>query len=126
MGKKAVDYLIRVHWLDGSTELLLAHVEVQSQYDVALEERVYVYCTYIDMRYSEPVIRLVILADDRPGWKPYAYERNLLDRKLYFEFHVCKLLELSQDQQALQRKGPAVIVVLAHVLALQTHKDMQL
>jgi len=81
VGKGIVDCLVRVHRLDGNQALLLVHIEVQAQYDVELPERVYVYNTRADMRYPEPVISLVFLADDRPEWKPNVY--NLLTFSSY-------------------------------------------
>lgn len=72
------------------------------------------------------VISLVILADDRPRWKPAFYEHNVLGCKTRFEYPVCKLLDLAKQWSELEKlKSPAATVIMAHVRALQTHGDMR-
>lgn len=126
-GKRFVDYLVRVIRRDGKKTLLLIHIEVQSQYDKNLSKRTYDCNVRISIRYPEPVISLVILADDRPRWKPAFYEHNVLGCKTRFEYPVCKLLDLAKQWSELEKlKSPAATVIMAHVRALQTHGDMLL
>lgn len=126
-GKKFVDVLIQVHQKNGSKALLLIHIEVQCQFDADLPERTFVYNTLISLQYPEPVVSLVILADDHPDWKPTSYERDALGCKTHFQFHACKLLDLAKHWDEMkEHANPAIIVIMAHVRALETYGDMQL
>ena len=77
LGKQRADKLIKVRRLDGEAEWVLVHVEVQAQPDESLPERVYQYHHRIADRFGRRVATLVVLADERAGWRPSVFETEL-------------------------------------------------
>jgi hypothetical protein len=127
LGKQRVDKLIKVLRLDGCEEWVLVHVEVQTQPDADLARRVYQYHHRIVDRFGKRVATLVVLADEREGWKPQVYEAELWGCGLRFYFPVCKLLELGADRNRLEEgDNPAGLVVAAHLAAQATRGNMDL
>ena len=75
-------------------------------------------------RYRLPLASLVVLADDRPQWRPDHYERRLWGCELKLKFPVVKLwdyqgrlVELAADP------NPFALATAAHLLAQATRKD---
>src|SRR5207248_913998 len=94
LGEQRVDKLIKVQLRDGGEEWILVHVEVQHQHDINLPERVYQYHHRVRDRFGKRVLSLVILADERPDWRPNHYEEEVLGCRVRFDFPICKLLDL--------------------------------
>lgn len=126
LGRLRVDKLVKVARKDGARQLVLIHLELQTQPDKDLPRRVYHYHHRISDCFGLPVVTLVILADDRPHWKPTVYEEKLWGCHLRFEYPVSKLLELARDPLFLEQSpNPAAVVVAAHLAALATAKDSE-
>jgi hypothetical protein len=126
LGKRFVDKLVKVYQLGGKETWILIHIEVQSQYEARFAERIYVYNYRIYDRYRRKVVSFVILADDRPSWRPSEFGYEIFDMEVKFRFPVVKLLDLSQDWQALaESDNPFATVVMAHLKASQTRNDRQ-
>jgi len=60
-----VDKLVRVVLLDGREEWILIHVEIQTQVDGTIPQRVYQYHHRVEDRFGKPVLTLVVLADEQ-------------------------------------------------------------
>jgi len=118
-GVLRVDKLIRVRRLDGSAELFLIHVEVQSQRDADLPRRMFRYFSRILDHFDQLPVSLAILADPNPLWRPGPYEYRFGSGSLVFECCTCKLAEL--DLEPLIAAGnPVARVIQAHRLAQGT------
>jgi hypothetical protein len=127
LGKQRVDKLIKVQRLDGAEEWVLLHVEVQAQPDEGLPRRVFQYHHRIVDRFERRTATLVVLADERDGWKPQCYEEELWGCRVRFEYPVCKLLELGKEKSRLEAsENPAAVVVAAHLAAQATRGNMDL
>ena len=113
IGKQRVDKLVKVCRRDGTEEWLLVHLEIQSQPDRRLPERMYLYHRRIADRYNRRVVSLAVLADNRPRFRPGPYEQETWGCLLRFEYPTCKLLDFGSEQ--LEREtNPAAIVIAAH------------
>jgi hypothetical protein len=112
-GPLRVDKLIKVFRRDGVEEWLLIHIEIQSQPDHRLAMRVYQYRYRIADRYQKPVVSLVVLADDSPGFRPGPYEEDILGCRVRFEYPSCKLLDLEEAMLEAE-DNPIAMVILAH------------
>jgi predicted transposase YdaD len=122
IGLRRADLLAKVFCLAGTEEWILIHVEVQSQRDPGLPERMFTYYMRIRERYGRPVVGLALLADEQPGWKPAVYETETWGCGVQFRYHVCKVTEL--DRASLQRSAnPIATVVLAYLSAQATRGD---
>jgi hypothetical protein len=76
-------------------------------------------------RFGRRVLTLVILADERPDWRPSSYEEEILGCRVQFDFPICKLLDCVQKAEEGSRAGqPSAVVVLANWAAPRTRTDM--
>jgi hypothetical protein len=70
LGLRLAEKLARVWRKNGQETWALAHIELQGQQETGLPERIYTYNYRIFDHHKKPVASLVVLADDRPGWRP--------------------------------------------------------
>jgi hypothetical protein len=126
LGRRRVDKLVRVTLRNGDVGLVLIHVEVQSQWEAAFNERMYIYNYRLFDRYHKPVASLAVLGDEQPHWRPDRYEYELLGCRAGLHFPVVKLLDYGADWPALEANdNPFATVVMAHLKALETRNDDQ-
>src|SRR5436309_1141332 len=70
---------------------------------------------------------LVVLADERPGWRPDSYEEELWGCRVQFSYPICKLLDFARDREALEASSnPAAVVIAAHPAAKASRGNMEL
>ncbi|MGB6976916.1 MAG: hypothetical protein WBE18_05640 [Gammaproteobacteria bacterium] len=122
IGKRYVDKLMRMQLLKSK---LLAHIEVQGMGIPEFNRRLFEYYYRIYDRCEQPIITLVILADDNPNWRPNCYQANVegID-VLTFQFLPIKLLDYQTQTNMLENTtNPFGIIVLAHLAGLKTRKD---
>ncbi len=125
IGKRLVDKLIKVWCLDGSEAWVLLHTEVQSQPEASFNERMFIYHYRLYDRYQKPIVSLAVLADDQAIWHPSTYEHGLWGCWLNFKFVTVKLLDFElKNEQLLASQNPFAVVILAHLAALKSKKDM--
>jgi hypothetical protein len=126
-GKLWADKLVKVVRLDGVEEWVLIHVEVQSQKDPRLPERMYHYHHRIADRFGRRVVSLAVLGDGQADWRPSLYEEETWGCRLRFEYLVCKLLDFGEQTGRLDEDpNPAAIIVASHLAALATAHDTRL
>lgn len=124
IGRRLADKLFRVWLANGDEAWVLIHVEVQGQVDDTLPERAFVYHYRIFDRYRRPVATLIVLADDRPDWRPGPFRQDLLGCRVELESPTAKLLDRSDRLAELEADpNPFAVVVLAHLASLRTRKD---
>jgi len=126
VGPRVVDKLIEVRRRDGQPELVLIHIEVQSQQETDFARRMFGYYYRLLDRFDRPVVSVAILGDDRPAWRPDAFESELWGCSVAFRFPVVKLLHFRQRWEELEAStNPFAGVVMAHLRALETHDDAE-
>jgi hypothetical protein len=87
-GRRYADKLVKVHTRDGTETWVLIHVEIQGEAEPGFEERMYVYHYRLFDRYGVDIVSLAVLADDRPGYRPDAYQRCRWECEVHFRFPV--------------------------------------
>ena len=92
-GRRYVDKLAKVWRKDGAEQWVLAHLEVQGQYEAAFDERMYTYNYRLFDRYKRQVASFAVLSDSDPDWKPGKYESQLWGCNITFTFPVAKLTD---------------------------------
>jgi hypothetical protein len=126
LGVRRADRLVQVQRRSGEPTLVYIHIEVQSQYEVAFAERMFVYHYRLHDRYRQPIVSLAVLGDERPTWKPSGYHYALWDCALDFRFPVAKLLDYAPQRAQLEADAnPFATVVLAHLAAQETRQSDQ-
>jgi hypothetical protein len=126
VGKRLADKLVKVWRRDNSQSLVLAHIEIQSQYETDFQQRIFVYNYRIFDRYRLPVATLVILADDRPAWRPQNYDYRLWGTQTSIQFPVVKLLDYEANWSALEASSnPMAVMVMAHLKTQATSGNAQ-
>lgn len=125
LGRQYVDKLIRVFLRNGTESWILVHVEVQSQPDPQLAERMYQYHHRLKQVHQRSVASLAVLADGDPYYRPDQFEHREFGNRNLFEFSTCKLLDFSSEQ--LNRPGnPIALVIRAHLAALRSSRESSL
>jgi hypothetical protein len=123
-GRRYADKLVKVWLKDGSETWLLIHIEVQSQYEADFGRRVYVYNYRIFDNYNADVVSLVVLADDRPGWRPRGFHHGRWGSRAGIDFEPVKLLDYANRETELEASSnPFATMALAHLKAMETHGD---
>jgi len=126
VGKKVVDKLVKVWKLTGEETWVLLNVEIQSQEESVLEERVFTYFYRLKDKFNLPVASLVILGDDRNNWRPHTFSQSLWGCRVEFEFPTVKLLDYEPQWADLEvNRNPFAIVTMAHLKTKATRKDLQ-
>lgn len=124
-GRRYVDKLMRVWRKNGAEEWVLIHVEVQTTREADFGRRMFVYAYRIFDRYNRGVCSLAVLADDAAGWRPDRFEQNLWGCSFAFRFLPVKLLDWAGREAELEADlNPFARVVLAHLKALETRRDL--
>jgi hypothetical protein len=114
--KRIADKLYKVWLLDKTQVWILIHIEIQSQYDVDFEERMYTYNYRAFDLYHKFVVGLAILGDTSSTWRPNSYEQAMLDCELSLKFPIAKLLDYESRWQELESSdNPFAIIVMAHL-----------
>ncbi len=122
VGKRLADQLVKVWRKDGKQTLVMVHIEVQSQYESDFAERMFVYNYRIFDRYRLPVATLVVLADDRPSWRPNNYQYEMWDSEMGLKFPVVKLLDYESQWSMLESStNPFAVMVMAHLKTQATN-----
>jgi hypothetical protein len=124
LGVRRADRLVHVQRHSGEPTLVYIHIEIQSRYEAAFAERMFVYHYRLHDRYRQPIVSLAVLGDDRPAWKPSGYHYALWDCALDFRFPVAKLLDYAPQRAQLEADAnPFATVVLAHLAAQETRQS---
>ena len=114
--KRIADKLYKVWLLDKRQAWILIHIEIQSNYDVDFEERMYTYNYRAFDLYHKFVVGLAILGDTSPTWRPNSYDKAMLDCELSLKFPIAKILDYESRWDELESNtNPFAIIVMAHL-----------
>jgi len=126
VGKRYVDKLIKVYIYGGKEVWVLIHIEIQSQRDANMPERMYIYNSAIFMLHKKPVMSIAVLGDDDPQWKPEPFESDVWGSYVKFHYHTIKLLDYRDKIEELKQSGnPYAFFVIAHLKTLETKRNPQ-
>ncbi|MDG4594480.1 MAG: DUF4351 domain-containing protein [Candidatus Contendobacter sp.] len=124
--RRHADKLVKVWRGTGEEMWVLVHVEIQAGQETDFAERMFVYYYRLFDRYRLPLASLVVLADDRPQWRPDRYQRQLWGCELKLTFPMVKLLDYQGRLAELETApNPFALATAAHLLARATRKDPQ-
>ena len=102
--KRIADKLYQVWLLDKRVIWILIHIEIQSQYEVAFGERMYVYNYRSFDLYHKPVVSLAVLGDESNKWRPNTYSYAIGGCEVSLKFPIAKLLDYESRWQELETK----------------------
>lgn len=89
-----------------------------------MSERIFTYNYRIFDHHKKPVASLVVLADDRPGWRPNHFGYALWGCKVGITFPVVKLTDYQSNWAELERnRNPFAIAVMAHLKTRETRGE---
>ncbi len=119
-----VDKLVRVTRLDGRSEWVVIHLEIQCQQQAEFAERMFLYHARLYERHRQPIASLALLADDRADWRPESFGHDIFGCQLSLRFPVAKLLDWSGNEARLaDSRNPFAILTLAHLATRATRSD---
>jgi hypothetical protein len=123
-GRRTADKLVEVWSRDGAATWVLIHIEVQSQGVGDFAQRMFQYHYRLRDRFDRPIVSVAVLGDDRPGWRPAAYESALWGCEVQFRFPIIKLLDYQVQLAELEEsRNPVASLILAHLAAQRTRTD---
>jgi hypothetical protein len=112
--------------LDGLTEHVYVHVEVQGGRESDFARRMFVYNYRLFDRFDAPVASFAVLADDDPRWKPDGFSFEALGLTHSVQFGIAKLLDHELRLEQLQEDAnPFALVTAAHLLTRRTRGDAE-
>ena len=124
LGKRLVDKLVKIYLLDGTESWVLIHIEVQGQEEDEFNRRMYTYNYRIFDCYNRPVASIAVLGDTKEDWRPNQFGYNLFGCRVDFQFPIVKLIDYLRRQAELEASNnPFAIVVMAHLVALETRDN---
>jgi len=110
------DKLYQVWLLDEQELWILIHIEVQSDYDVNFEKRMYTYNYRAIEIYDQFVVSIAILGDTSPTWRPNQYLKFALGCEASLKFPTVKLIDYEARWQELEsNNNPFAIITMAHL-----------
>jgi hypothetical protein len=116
--------LVKVWRKNGQERWLLIHIEIQGWPEEEFAQRLFVYHYRIFDRYNRQVVTLVVLADDRPNWRPDRFVYDLWGCSMDFRFPSIKLLDFVGREAILEAsENPFALLTRAHLATLQTRQD---
>ena len=119
---RSVDVLVRVRLLNGESQRILVHLEIQSSREQGFEWRLTRYNGGLVYSQDERVVTLVILGDLDPKWCPDEDRFQFGEFLSHHRFPVCKLVNrLAEDWK--EDWSLPVIVARAQIEAQQTAGD---
>ena len=122
-GIRRVDRLLLFKTL--SEDLLYLHIEVQCFYDPDLGRRVMTYRHRLRARHDQPMITIVVLGDERRGWRPKKHKEGKYGSADICEWIPIKLLDLSRNMAELESdENVFALFVAAHLETMATRKDL--
>jgi hypothetical protein len=127
IGKTFVDKLIKIKSLAGREEVVLIHVEVQGQKEEKFSKRLFQYYCKLFTKYDQSILTLAILTDSNRSWHPANYQKKVFGFSvLTFNFKTHKLLDYQDKKPELEiSSNPFAMVVLVHLIFLETKKDLK-
>ena len=124
-GERDPDFVALAALLDGSQACI--HVEVQCTRQARFAERMALYHARLRDRFARPVISLALLGDPSPTWRPAFVTDLRLGCGTIFQFKSCKLLDYRvSGGDPLQSCDPVAMALKAHLIALATHRRVEL
>jgi hypothetical protein len=126
LGRRHADVLVRVTTLEGLTEHVYVHVEVQGGRESDFARRMFVYNYRLFDRFDAPVASFAVPADDDPRWKPDGFSFEALGLTHSVQFGITKLLDHELRLEQLQEDAnPFALVTAAHLLTRRTRGDAE-
>jgi hypothetical protein len=123
-GIRRVDRLLLFKTLSGDP--LYLHIEVQCFYDEELGRRVMTYRHRLRGRHGQPVITIVVLGDDRRGWRPKKHKEGKYGSTDTCEWILLKLLDLRKKIAELEKEENLfALFVAAHLKTMATRKNLR-
>lgn len=124
--RRYVDKLVKVCSINGDYRWLLLHIEVQGAAEKDFAKRMFTYYYRLAERFSEPIVSMAILTDNRKSFRPSSYRHELLGCKIHFEFVMVKLLDLQpQMDELLASDNIFALLVAAQLVAKQVKQPRQ-
>lgn len=125
-GRRLADKLMKVWRWDGQAQIVLIHIEVQGEVDVAFPERMFIYHYRLYDRYRQPIVSLAVLGDEQTSWRPERYHTALWGCEVFLRFPVVKLIDYLERWPLLEQSAnPFATVVMAHLKTKATRHDLQ-
>ena len=123
-GRGIVDKLVKVWTRHGKQECVFVHVEVQTQNDPNLAQRMYQYNHRLEDKYGSMPVSLAVLGDYGRGWRPTEFQAGRWGCEVKFTFPVAKVADWRNKEHKLEQSpNPFTAFILAHLKTVETDRN---
>jgi hypothetical protein len=127
LGKRLADKLVKVWLKNGQETIIIAHTEIQGEYEAIFPERMYIYHYRIYDKYHQKnveIVSLAVLGDDNKNWRPSTYTYSRWGCELTLKFPIVKLIDYKKDWESLEKNNnPFAVVIMAYLKSKETSKN---
>lgn len=111
-GSRAADLLVKVHLMNGSTELFLLHLEIQKTTNNDFSKRVFQYWYRLTDKYKSAVVSLAVFTGLKNQLQPNQYNFNLLGTQLNFKYNTYQIFNHTEEE-LIEMDNPFALVIIA-------------
>jgi hypothetical protein len=124
-GRSYTDKLVKVYTLAGEETWVLIHVEIQGKADSHFNQRMYRYHYRLSDCYpNQQIASFAVLTNQRHTAQLGCFAQSFWKTKLQFDFPVLNLRDWQDKFAELEASSnPFSVVILAQLIAHQTHKQ---
>ena len=117
---RVVDKLMEVYLKNGESAYVLIHLEVQGQFDLHFEERMFIYYCRLNDLHKKPIASLAILVDADEDWRLGSYKKELWGSSIEMRFPIIKIIDYKSHIRELEASSnPFASVILAQLATLE-------
>jgi predicted transposase/invertase (TIGR01784 family) len=118
---KIIDKLVKVFTKSGKEEWILAHVEVQGQYQKNFGSRMFTYFYRILDKYQKPIVAYAIFTEESTKDRADHFAIDFMGTSLRYTFNTYKIA-IQNERELLASNNPFALVVLTAKAALAGKK----
>jgi predicted transposase/invertase (TIGR01784 family) len=111
-GSRAADLLVKVHLMNGSTELFLLHMEIQKVTNDDFSRRVFEYWYRLTDKHKTAVVSLAVFTGLKTQLQPDRYNFDLLGTELNFKYNTYQIFNHTEEE-LINMDNPFALVVIA-------------
>ena len=117
-GSRHADVLVKVYLLNGSTELLMLHMEVQKTFETNFSHRVFVYWYRLFDKYRVPIVSLVLFTGPKNQQQPNNFSSSALGTELTFKYKTYQVFDHTEEELIAMNNPFALVIVAVQQEAL--------
>lgn len=117
-GTRFADLLVKTWLLNGTSEWILIHIEIQGTNDASFAKRMFTYYYRALDRFNVPVTAFAIFTGGKTQKQPSVYSRSFLGTELTYRYNTYHVLDQTESELLKMDNAFALIVLAAQKVLL--------